>query len=138
MYSKHNTNYWKGVHYLGIGPSAHSFNGVTRQWNVADNRRYLSALAKNEIPSTTENLSLSNRANEYIMTSLRTIWGIDLNTFSSTFGNEALQHLKEQANSYFDKGYISNSNNTITLTRNGKLYADGIASDLFLEENFKF
>jgi oxygen-independent coproporphyrinogen-3 oxidase len=137
-YSIHNTNYWKGVHYLGIGPSAHSFNGATRQWNVADNRQYLSALAKKEIPSTMEYLSLSNRANEFIMTSLRTIWGIDLEKFSSSFGNEALQHLKEQSHSYLEKGFISHTNGTISLTQNGKLYVDGIASDMFLEEDFKF
>ena len=138
MQSKHNTNYWKGVHYLGIGPSAHSFNGTSRQWNVADNNRYLSALAKKEIPTTIEQLTLANSANEYIMTSLRTMWGIDLNKFSSDFGKDAMQYLEEQSISYINKGYITRSDDTIALTRNGKLYADGIAADMFLEENFKF
>jgi oxygen-independent coproporphyrinogen-3 oxidase len=72
------------------------------------------------------------------MTSLRTIWGIDLEKFSSSFGNEALQHLKEQSHSYLEKGFISHTNGTISLTQNGKLYVDGIASDMFLEEDFKF
>ena len=138
MQSKHNTNYWKGVHYLGIGPSAHSFNGTSRQWNVADNNRYLSALAKKEIPTTIEHLKVANRANEYIMTSLRTMWGIDLNKFSSDFGKDALQYLEEQSISYINKGYVSQTNDIITLTRDGKLYADGISADMFLDENFKF
>ena len=138
MQSKHNTNYWKGINYLGIGPSAHSFNGTSRQWNVADNNRYLSALAKKEIPTTIEQLTLANSANEYIMTSLRTMWGIDLNKFSSDFGKDAMQYLEEQSISYINKGYITRSDDTIALTRNGKLYADGIAADMFLEENFKF
>ena len=138
MQSKHNTNYWKGIHYLGIGPSAHSFNGTSRQWNVADNNRYLSALAKKETPTTTEFLTIVNRANEYIMTSLRTMWGIELNKFSSDFGKDALQYLEQQSISYINKGYITRSDDTIALTRNGKLYADGIAADMFLEENFKF
>ena len=77
-YSRHNTNYWKGVKYLGIGPSAHSYDGGTRQWNVANNAKYIQSLVKNIIPAEKELLTEPNRLNEYIMTSLRTMWGLEL------------------------------------------------------------
>src|SRR5690606_4570736 len=88
MYSKHNTNYWRGVPYIGIGPSAHSFNGVARQWNVANNFKYLSALANNEIPAEKETLTQEDRFNEYIMTALRTKWGIDTAYLEKTYPSD--------------------------------------------------
>ena len=138
MQSQHNTNYWQGVHYLGIGPSAHSFNGLSRQWNVADNMRYLSALAKNEIPATKEVLTLHNKINEYLMTGLRTIWGIDLYKIALNYGNIVSQKIEQKSLALINKGFVVNKNGIITLTKNGKLYADGIAADLFVEDNFKF
>src|SRR5690606_887350 len=77
-YAKHNTNYWKGKHYLGIGPSAHSFNGESRSWNVANNAKYIAALADNTDFQEIENLSKEDQFNEYVMTSIRTMWGLDL------------------------------------------------------------
>jgi oxygen-independent coproporphyrinogen-3 oxidase len=129
-YSRHNTNYWKGVKYLGIGPSAHSYNGELRQWNVANNAKYLQAIDKKEIPAEIEILTEANRLNEYIMTSLRTQWGLDLDHLDTIAKGSAEQLLKE-ANNFFDKEWINRNAQTIYLTQNGKLYADHIASGLF-------
>jgi len=129
-YSRHNSNYWKGVKYLGIGPSAHSFNGISRQWNVANNSKYTQALANNTIPAEQEELSEKDRLNEYIMTSLRTVWGMDLHKIDS-ISKGASEELAKGAEEFFDKGWISQKDNIITLTETGKLYADKIASDLF-------
>jgi oxygen-independent coproporphyrinogen-3 oxidase len=138
MQSQHNTNYWQGVHYLGIGPSAHSFNGLSRQWNVANNIQYLSALAKKEIPQTNELLTLPNQINEYIMTSIRTIWGIDLIKIALNYGPNAHEKIKQQTLALINKGLLINKNGIVTLTTNGKLYADGIAVDLFIDDDFMF
>jgi oxygen-independent coproporphyrinogen-3 oxidase len=130
QYSRHNTNYWKGVKYLGIGPSAHSYDGEKRQWNVANNAQYLQALDKKTIPAEIEILTEANRLNEYIMTSLRTQWGLHLNQLNQIAKGAADQLLKE-ADEFFDKGWIRWEEQTIYLTQNGKLYADHIASGLF-------
>lgn len=129
-YSKHNTNYWRGVKYQGIGPSAHSFNGESRQWNVANNAQYLEALTKGALPTEVEVLSEENRLNEYIMTSLRTMWGLDLKQLGTIAIGSADPLLKE-AESFFEKGWLLRNNNILTLTQTGKLYADHIAGELF-------
>jgi oxygen-independent coproporphyrinogen III oxidase len=129
-YSKHNSNYWKGVKYLGIGPSAHSFNGETRQWNIPNNAKYIQALQQASIPSETEILTETDRLNEYIMTSLRTIWGLDLNKLN-TIAEAASSQLNIAAQRYFENGWIEQKDQIINLTQTGKLYADHIASELF-------
>jgi oxygen-independent coproporphyrinogen-3 oxidase len=129
-YSRHNSNYWKGVKYLGIGPSAHSFNGEARQWNIANNAKYTQALTLNKIPAEREELTEHNRLNEYIMTSLRTVWGLELDKLN-TISKGAAEELKKGTGEFFEKGWIQQKDNTITLTTEGKLYADKIASDLF-------
>nr|WP_294900523.1 radical SAM family heme chaperone HemW [uncultured Pedobacter sp.] len=134
-YSKHNTNYWRGVLYLGIGPSAHSFNGESRQWNVANNAKYLSALEKNEIPFEIETLTLENRYNEYLMTSLRTQWGVDLHKIEKEYGIEQKTNLMASADGYLNKNWLQLTENKLVLTQTGKLYADLIASELFITEN---
>lgn len=135
QYSKHNTNYWRGVHYLGVGPSAHSFNGESRQWNLANNAKYLSALERNEIPFDLETLTLENRYNEYLMTSLRTQWGVDLNKIERDYGAEQKNNLLAVADEYLDKNWLTLTANKLVLTQTGKLYADLIASELFITEN---
>ncbi len=128
--SRHNSNYWKGVKYLGIGPSAHSYNGQTRQWNIANNAKYIQALEKGAIPAEVEELTETNRLNEYIMTSLRTTWGLDidkLNAIAVASANELLI----EAVPFFDRGWLTQQDNVIYLTKVGKLYADHIASELF-------
>jgi oxygen-independent coproporphyrinogen-3 oxidase len=130
-YSRHNSNYWKGAKYLGLGPSAHSFNGDTRQWNIANNARYIASVSgENSVPAEVEILTETNRLNEYIMTALRTVWGLDLDKLNAIAKGSAMELLKA-ARPYFDDGSISQNNNTITLTPHGKLYADNIAAGLF-------
>lgn len=129
-YSRHNANYWKGVNYLGIGPSAHSFNGDTRQWNIANNAKYIKSLADNAIPAEIEVLTETNRLNEYIMTSLRTIWGLDLNKLDSIISG-AKNDILKAAGPFFDDGSMVQTGNLLTLTTQGKLYADNITSTLF-------
>jgi oxygen-independent coproporphyrinogen-3 oxidase len=135
QYSKHNTNYWRGVHYLGVGPSAHSFNGESRQWNLANNAKYLAALERNEIPFDLETLTLENRYNEYLMTGLRTQWGVDLNKIERDYGAEQKSNLLAVADEYLDKNWLTLTANKLVLTQTGKLYADLIASELFITEN---
>lgn len=129
-YSRHNSNYWKGVKYLGIGPSAHSYNGETRQWNVASNMKYLSALEKGEIPAEIEVLTEANRLNEYVMTSLRTAWGLSLKKIDEIAAGSAAE-LMRAAGSFIEREWIIQKDDTLLLTPAGKLYADHIASELF-------
>jgi oxygen-independent coproporphyrinogen-3 oxidase len=129
-YSKHNSNYWKGVKYLGIGPSAHSYNGETRQWNIANNAKYMQALEKAEIPAETELLTETDRLNEYIMTSLRTMWGLDLKNLNN-IAKGASGQLNKASQRYFENGWMEQKEEVIYLTQTGKLYADSIAAELF-------
>ncbi len=129
-YSKHNSNYWRGVKYLGIGPSAHAYNGETRQWNIANNAKYIHAIQTNSLPAEMEILSEADLLNEYIMTSLRTMWGLDMNKLNAIAAASANVLIKA-AQLFFDKGWITQQNNIIYLTQTGKLYADHIASGLF-------
>lgn len=133
-YSKHNSNYWRGVSYLGIGPSAHSFNQKARQWNISNNAKYIASLERKELPSEEETLTPANRINEYIMTSLRTKWGMDLNHLKSTFDSMYFEDLTDQLSEFVEKGKLKMNNNTYTLTPAGKLLADHIASELFVED----
>ncbi len=132
-YSRHNSNYWKGVPYLGIGPSAHSFNGSTRQWNVANNTGYLQQLTQSKIPAEIEELTMIDRLNEYIMTSVRTMWGLDLDHLN-TLQSGAADILVKEAERFFDKEWLMQSGRVLTLSTAGKLYADHIAAELFFEE----
>jgi len=130
FYSRHNSNYWKGAKYLGIGPSAHSYNGETRQWNIANNAKYIQGIEAGKIDSETEHLTETNRLNEYIMTALRTSWGLDLDKLNAIAAAASTELLK-QAEPFFDKEWIKKEQDVITLTQTGKLYADHIASELF-------
>ncbi|QHS55743.1 radical SAM family heme chaperone HemW [Mucilaginibacter sp. 14171R-50] len=129
-YSRHNTNYWQGVKYLGVGPSAHSFNGETRQWNVANNAKYITAIAQSIIPAEIEVLSETNRLNEYVMTSLRTVWGLHLDKLNA-IAPGASTELQKAAAPYLNNGSLTQADNVVKLTRHGKLYADNIAASLF-------
>lgn len=131
QYAKHNTNYWKGKHYLGIGPSAHSFDGTTRSWNIANNAKYIAALADGDSFQETELLSTQDRINEYIMTSLRTMWGIDLRYVEQTFGADISAGMSLEAQTFLDTGQLQRSHNHLILTSSGKIVADHIMSELF-------
>lgn len=130
-YAVHNTNYWRGIPYLGIGPSAHGFDGTTRYLNIANNAKYLAALSKNKLSETIESLSISDKFNEYIMTALRTQWGVDLNKIEVEFGKQYAEQTRKLLPKFIDEEKLLLDKNKITLTQQGKLFADGIASALF-------
>ena len=134
IYSKHNSNYWIKNPYLGIGPSAHSYNGASRQFNVTSNGKYLKSIQQNMVPFSLENLTKIDQVNEYIMTSLRTIWGCDLDKVFNNFGINMLNHNKSYIDEYIDKKLLKIEDNVLKLTNHGKLFADKIASDLFIVE----
>ncbi len=129
-YAIHNTNYWKGVHYLGIGPSAHSYNGDTRTWNIANNQKYIHALQEGKIPSETETLNINTQYNEYIMTGLRTMWGVDLAKIKN-FGDSFSSYFVENIIDEIKAGFVIQDGSNFTLTQAGKHFADGVASNLF-------
>jgi oxygen-independent coproporphyrinogen-3 oxidase len=130
-YALHNTNYWKQVPYLGIGPAAHSFNGLNRSWNVANNQQYIQAITRNELPSEKEILTPLDQWNEWIMTGLRTKWGCNLTIGSKRFGDSAIMQLQNDCLELLEKKWVIIQNETLLLTRDGKFYADQIMSDLF-------
>ncbi|MFT4753295.1 MAG: oxygen-independent coproporphyrinogen-3 oxidase [Salibacteraceae bacterium] len=131
-YSKHNTAYWLGEKYLGIGPSAHSFNGTERSWSVSSNMKYVKMLGQNQLPSEVEVLTKNDRFNEYILTRLRTIWGIDLDQIKEQFGSEFQNNLKNSLTPFLKSNLIIQSKNSYTLSAQGKYLADKISSDLFV------
>jgi len=132
MRSRHNSSYWQGASYLGLGPSAHSFNGHSRQWNIANNALYIKSLKENKVPFEIENLTDTQRLNEYIMTSLRTIEGLDTGWVVSRFGEREANQLQRDAQPFIDSGKMRFYNNHLQLTKEGKLFADGIAAALFV------
>lgn len=129
-YARHNSSYWQGEPYLGVGPSAHSFDGTSRQWNVANNARYLRALEAGELPFEREVLTPAQRYNEYVMTGLRTIWGCQLSRIEA-LGESFLAYFTQQSGRYLSAGVLEQEGEVFRLTRAGKLLADRIASDLF-------
>ena len=131
-FSKHNASYWQGKQYLGIGPSAHSFSGEQRSWNVANNAKYIKSIQQNELPSTVETLSEQDRFNEYVMTGLRTIWGISLEKIQDDFGITFNQNLLKSVQPYIEKNLLEIKDGKIIATQKGKFLIDGIASDLFM------
>ncbi len=130
--SKHNKSYWFGNPYIGIGPSAHSFNGIERSWNVANNTKYIRAIENNELPSASETLSQFDHVNEYIMTRLRTVWGCDFNELKRLYDFDTTEDQLATIHLYTRERKTSLSNGVLTLTETGKLIADKIASDLFI------
>lgn len=130
-YSKNNSAYWLGKKYLGIGPSAHSFDGTYRSWNISNNPLYIKAIEAGELPSEVEKLSLSDRYNEYIMTGLRTIWGVDLARIAREFGSTFHEYLVRESASFIADGLMQEVEGVLTITDKGKFLSDGIASDLF-------
>lgn len=133
FFSKHNSNYWKGEHYLGLGPSAHSFDGKSRQWNIANNNLYIKYLQeKSESYFEKEILTETERYNEYILTSLRTIWGLDLNYLKTNFNSDFVKDFNSKISEYIKQETIVAKGTTYTLTEKGKLLADKIASELFV------
>lgn len=138
FFSENNSSYWLGKSYLGIGPSAHSFDGKQRSWNIRNNAQYIKAIQANELHIEREVLSKNDRYNEYIMTGLRTIWGVSLSKIKSNFGENFVEYAIEQSQKYIEQGLLSFENKVLKTTKKGKFLADGIASDLFLINLFDY
>ncbi|HRM45105.1 MAG TPA: radical SAM family heme chaperone HemW [Flavobacterium sp.] len=130
-FSKNNSAYWLGKKYIGVGPSAHSYNGISRSWNVSNNSIYLKSIRENIVPHEMEILSITDRYNEYVMTGLRTIWGVSLERIGTEFGGEYLNHLNKQTRKFLNDGLLCIENGILKTTPKGKFLTDGIASDLF-------
>ena len=131
-FSKHNTSYWQGKPYLGIGPSSHSFNGKQRSWNVSNNTKYIQAIENNNLPNTVETLSINNQYNEYIMTGLRTIWGVCLDKVEENFGTQYKSYLLEESKKHVGQDLLYIDDGKLLATKKGKFLVDGIASELFM------
>ena len=132
FFSKHNTSYWKGVNYLGIGPSAHSYDGLHRSWNIANNAKYISAIQNNLLPLEKELLSPEDSTNEAIMTGLRTIWGVSLEEIVTRHGEKFKEEILFQAEKYLEKGILYKEQEHLFLRPESYFLADGISADLFL------
>ena len=131
-FSIHNSNYWKQVSYLGLGPSAHSFNGYSRQWNIKDVKKYVKAVDSGSLLFEREELDKKTRFNEYIMTSLRTMWGIDLDYVEKAFDKEGYDYVVNLSGKMVDYGLMKQENKTLVLTNQGKMISDNIISELML------
>jgi oxygen-independent coproporphyrinogen-3 oxidase len=130
-FSRNNSAYWLGKKYIGIGPSAHSYDGVSRSWNVDNNALYLKVIQNDELPREVELLSQEDRYNEYIMTGLRTIWGVSLVRIEQEFGTDYLNYLKQQSQKFINDDLLVITDGILKPTLKGKFLTDGIASDLF-------
>ncbi|RMA66404.1 radical SAM family heme chaperone HemW [Ulvibacter antarcticus] len=131
FYSKNNTAYWQGKPYLGIGPSAHGYNGKERSWNVSNNTIYIKKIREGELPLTKELLSINDRFNEYVMTGLRTKWGISMKRVETEFGSEYRKHIDNQSKNHINNGILKFDGDILKITAKGKFLSDGVASDLF-------
>ncbi|WP_396602988.1 radical SAM family heme chaperone HemW [Algibacter sp. R77976] len=131
FFSKNNSAYWLGKPYLGIGPSAHSFNGDQRGWNVSNNTKYIKSIQSNKLPIEIETLSKIDKFNEYIMTGLRTVWGVSLNKIENEFGKNYKNDLLQQSEIYIKEQLLYIEDDKLLTTKKGKFLSDGIASNLF-------
>ncbi|MBO9616068.1 MAG: radical SAM family heme chaperone HemW [Dyadobacter sp.] len=133
LYSNHNSSYWKQHPYLGVGPSAHSHNGVSREYNISNNTKYLEAIRNDHIPATVETLSPADQTNEYLLTGLRTKWGVELQKLEALSAGKFGVQAEEELGRITRKGWIREDAGILLLTEAGKLFADRIASDLFID-----
>jgi oxygen-independent coproporphyrinogen-3 oxidase len=132
FFSQHNTNYWKQVNYIGLGPSAHSFNSFSRQWNVSNVNKYIDAIGRGEDFFETEELNMKTRFNEYLMTSLRTMWGIDLEYVEKIFDKEGYDYIMNMAGKFIGYGLMKHENKNLVLTNQGKMISDNIISEFMM------
>ncbi|WP_396632284.1 radical SAM family heme chaperone HemW [Maribacter sp. R86514] len=131
-YSKNNSAYWQQKKYIGIGPSAHSFDGVRRGWNINNNPKYIKSIAQNILPMEVEILSSTDKYNEYVMTGLRTIWGVSLTRISTEFGSQYKEYALMQADKFIEEHLLFVDGDILKTTKKGMFLADGIAADLFM------
>ncbi|MCD4770729.1 MAG: coproporphyrinogen III oxidase, partial [Bacteroidales bacterium] len=133
FFSRHNTNYWKQVNYLGLGPSAHSYNGYSRQWNIADIKNYMKTIESGIIPFYSEVLDEKMKFNEYLMISLRTMWGVDLEYIEKVFNKEIHDFIVNAATRFIEYGMLEMKNkNTLILTNQGMMISDNIIRELIM------
>jgi oxygen-independent coproporphyrinogen-3 oxidase len=132
FFSRHNTSYWQQIPYIGLGPSAHSFNGFSRQWNESDVDKYIEEISNGKLPYEIEELDEKIRFNEYVMTSLRTMWGINLDIVEKKFGKEILDYTKNLAKKYVEYGMMLEKNVNLSLTKQGIMISDNIISEFML------
>ena len=132
FFSQNNSAYWQGKKYIGVGPSAHSFNGKERSWNITNNAKYIKSLAIGVLPSEVEELTKNDGYNEYIMTGLRTIWGVSLVKVKEDFGTSFLEYLQKECAKHIEENLLYIEEGVLRTTEKGKFLTDGIASDLFL------
>jgi oxygen-independent coproporphyrinogen-3 oxidase len=132
FFSKNNSAYWLGKSYLGIGPAAHSFNGKQRSWNLQNNAIYIKKINQNELPIQRETLSVTDSYNEYVMTGLRTIWGVSLSKIERDFGENYSKYLQMQSKKFIKQELLYIENDVLKTTKKGKFLSDGLASDLFM------
>ena len=135
FYSQNNMAYWQGKNYLGVGPSAHSFDGKKRSWNINNNIKYIHVIQENKLPIEREVLTITDRYNEYLMTGLRTMWGVSISKIDLEFGKAFATYLLKQAEKPLEEGLLKIHNkDTLLITEKGKFLSDGIASNLFMVE----
>ena len=132
MYSKHNTSYWMGKKYLGLGPSAHSFNGTSRRWNISGVESYIEAIQNNKSYFEEEILSENEKYNEYILTRIRTVWGVSTDFIQNNFGDEKVAYFLKNINKYKDSDLVIQNNNVFTLSKKGLFISDEIMADLMI------
>ena len=132
FFSRNNSAYWQGKPYLGIGPSAHSFSGNTRSWNIKNNSKYIKVIEAGAFPKETETLSTTDSYNEYVMIGLRTAWGVSLQNVASNYGLEYKKHLLEQSQTFINQQLLYIDDEKLLVTKKGKFLCDGIASELFI------
>lgn len=132
FFSRNNTAYWQGKTYLGIGPSAHSYDGKSRRWNVKNNSLYINSIEKGSLPSESERLTTTDRYNEYVMTGLRTIWGVSVSRVEREFGIKYREHLLLQAQKHLEENLLYLDGDLLLVTKKGKFLSDGVSADLFL------
>ncbi|MDO5665491.1 MAG: radical SAM family heme chaperone HemW [Bacteroidia bacterium] len=130
LYSKHNTSYWQNERYIGLAPSAHSYDGENRSWNIASIKKYITSVQSGKLLQETEHLTLSKKYNEFILTGLRTMWGVDLQQLKSIFGEKYYDFCIKNAQKYINKRLLTIKNNSLILTREGIFISDGIMSEL--------
>lgn len=129
-YSRHNTSYWQGISYLGCGPSAHSFDGMTREWNVSSIDLYIKGIEENQRAFEIEHLDQVTRYNEFIITTIRTVWGTPIEKLQQTFGHELWEYCRKMATPYLENGKLEVHDGALRLTREGIFISDSIMSDL--------
>lgn len=130
--SRNNSAYWQGKNYIGLGPSAHSYNGRERSWNIRNNAKYVRAIQNNELPIERETLTKKDSYNEYVMTGLRTIWGVSMDKVEIDYGKKYRTYLEKQSEKYIQEELLYIHNGNLKTTEKGKFLSDGIASDLFM------